>query len=69
MATITTKITTEYFSKMNLRNATPAVMYLDELAIYPKYLSDKDSRRLMDVVFKNTEHISTKIEIDWSSVR
>lgn len=69
MATITTKITTEYFSKMNLRNATPAVMYLDELAIYPKYLSDKDSRHLMGVVFRNTEHISTKIEIDWSSVR
>lgn len=69
MATITTEITTEYFSKMNLRNATPAVMYLDELAIYPKYLSDKDSRHLMDVVFRNTEHISTKIEIDWSSVR
>lgn len=39
MATITTKITTEYFSQMNLRNATPAFMYLDELTISNRVLN------------------------------
>ena len=65
MATITSEIVNEYFSEMNLRR--PAVMYLDEFAIYPKYLSDKDSRHLMTAIFSNTmEPISTHIKIDWS---
>lgn len=64
MATITSEIVTEYFSKLNLR--TPAIMYLDEFAIYPKYLSDKDSRHLMAAIFSNTmEPIAPKIDWTW----
>ena len=64
MATITSEIVTEYFSQMNLR--TPPFMYLDEFAIYPKYLSDKDSRHLMAEIFSNTmEPIAPKIDWTW----
>ena len=65
MATITSEIVTEYFSKLNLRRA-PAIMFLDEFAIYPKYLSDKDSRHLLAAFFSNTmEPIAPKIDWTW----
>lgn len=64
MATITSEIVTEYFSKLNLRRA-PFIL-LDEFAIYPKYLSDKDSRYLMSAIFSNTmEPIAPKIYWTW----
>ena len=67
MATITSEMVTEYFSTMGLRRNLPDILYLDEFAIYPKYLSDKDSRHLLGAIFSNTiEPISTHIKIDWS---
>jgi hypothetical protein len=42
MATITSEIVTEYFSKLNLRNA-PFTMF-DEFVI-PQYLTSKDAKR------------------------
>ena len=64
MATITSEIVNEYFSEMNLRRA-PFIM-LDEFAIYPMYLSDKDSRHLLNSIFSNTmEPVAPKVDWTW----
>lgn len=71
MATITFKTVREYFSTLNRRSKTPDIVYLDEIAICPTWLSDKDSRKLWNTIVKNCVRYTEfpKLNVNWSLVR
>lgn len=66
MATITSEIVNEYFSEMNLRNATPAIMYLDEFVI-PFYTNTVDTKRSLAKIDRvsNVPVGSQMFELSW----